>query len=89
MERIPDVIQDLSKKPLPGDIFLLGENQYVTIVSVRSGQLQYVPGAHDLRMFRDAPEDVLRSAVTMPYKSFRKWLVSIAAGKRMDTPPPG
>ena len=89
MERIPDAIQDLTRKPLPGDIFLLGENQYVTIVSVRSGQLQYLPGAHDLRMARDAPEDVLSTAVTMPYKSFRKWLASMAAGKRMDTPPPG
>jgi hypothetical protein len=81
-------IRDLSKAPLAGDIFQLDENAYITVVSVDAGQIKYVPGAFEPGMFRDAPEDLLRSAIVMPYKTFRKWLASIAAGRRVDTPPP-
>jgi hypothetical protein len=81
-------IRDLSKAPLAGDIFQLDENAYITVVSVGAGQVKYVPGAFEPGMFRDAPEDLLGSAIVMPYKTFRKWLASIAAGRRVDTPPP-
>lgn len=88
MDNIAGAILDLGKKPLPGDIFHLGDGAYVTVVSIADGQLKYVPDAVDLSTFLDAPEDLLRRAAVMPYKTFRKWLASMAAGRRMDTPPP-
>jgi len=80
--------RDLRKAPLPGDIYQLDENNYVTVISVRAGEIRYAPGAVELSMFREAPEELMRSTVVMPYKTFRKWLATIAAGRRMDTPPP-
>ena len=88
MDSISGPILDLKKRPLPGDIFRLGDGAYVTIISIASGQLKYVPGAFELSTFRGAPEDLLRSVMVMPYNTFRKWLASMATGRRMDTPPP-
>jgi hypothetical protein len=88
MNQTASAIRDLNKAPVAGDIFQLDENAYVTVLSVGAGQIRYVSGAVDSDMFREAPEDLLRSAKVMPYKTFRKWLASIAAGRRMDTPPP-
>ena len=88
MNQTVAAIRDLSKVPLAGDVFQLDESVFITVVSVGAGQIRYVPGAFTPSMFRNAPEDLLRSAIVMPYKTFRKWLASIAAGRRMDTPPP-
>ena len=82
-------IRDLSKAPLPGDIFDLGQNEYVTVISIRDGHVTYAAGAIELSMTRDVPEEVQRTALAMPLNTFRKWLATIAAGRPMDTPPPG
>ena len=81
-------IRDLRKAPQPGDIFQLGQNEYITIISVRPGEVTYGPGAFELDMHREVPQELMRTAIAMPYKTFRKWLATMAAGRRMDTPPP-
>jgi hypothetical protein len=88
MKQTASAIRDLNKAPLAGDIFQLDEDTYITVISVGAGEIKYVPGAFDPVPFREAPEGLLRSAKVMPYKTFRKWLASIAAGRRMNTPPP-
>jgi len=87
MNETSGVIRDLRKPPLPGDIYHLGDNDHVTIISVELGQVRYAPGAIEVSMFRDAPEELLRTSIVMPYTTFRKWLATIAAGRRVDTPP--
>jgi hypothetical protein len=89
MAKTSGVTRDLRKAPLPGDIYQLGENEYVTVISIQDGELRYAPGAVELSVFRDASEEVMRSTIKMPYKMFRKWLATISAGRRVDTPPPG
>jgi len=88
MENTPGTIRDLTKPPLPGDIFCLGNNECVTVISVGDGKLSYVTGAIELRASRGVPEEVKRAALEMPYKMFRKWLATMAAGRAVDTPPP-
>lgn len=88
MNQVAAVVRDLGKAPQQGDIFQLGENEYITIASVGAGEVRYAPGVVDLKIFCDAPDDLLRTTLAMPYKTFRKWLATIAAGRRMDTPPP-
>jgi hypothetical protein len=89
MAKTSGVTRDLRKAPLPGDIYQLGENEYVTVISIQDGELRYAPGAGEVSVFRDASEEVMRSTIKMPYKMFRKWLATISAGRRVDTPPPG
>jgi len=88
MEKIPGTIQDFTKPPLPGDIFYLGNNECVTVISVGDGNLSYVTGAFELSTTRGVPEELKRAALEMPYKMFRKWLATMAAGHSVDTPPP-
>jgi hypothetical protein len=90
MSETSGVIRDLRKAPLPGDIYQLGDNEYVTVISVHAGEVRYAPRAVEISTFQDAPEEeVMRSTVAMPYRMFRKWLATISAGRRVDTPPPG
>ncbi len=89
MEKTPDLIRDLTKPPLPGDVFCLGNNECVTVISVGDGSLSYVTGAVELSTSRGVPEDLKRAALEMPYKMFRKWLATMAAGHSVNTPPPG
>jgi len=86
MDKIDRVITDLSKQPLPGDIFELGDDNYITIVSVRPGEISYAPGAFESNMFR---LELLSSTIRIPHETFREWLASIATERRMDTPPHG
>ena len=88
MDQGSTAIRDLRKAPQAGDIFQLGQNEYITIISVRPGEVMYGLGAFKLDMHRDAPQELMRTAIAMPYKTFRKWLATIAAGRRVDTPPP-
>jgi hypothetical protein len=89
MNKTSGVIRDLRKAPEPGDIYELGNNEHVTVISVEAGEVRYAPGAVEISIFRDASEEVMRSTVAMPYRMFRKWLATISAGRRVDTPPPG
>jgi hypothetical protein len=89
MNKTSGVIQDLTKAPLPGDIYDLGNNEYVTVISVHAGEVRYAPGAVEISAFREATEEVMRSTLAMPYRMFRKWLATISSGRRVDTPPPG
>ena len=88
MKKTSGAIRDLTKPPLPGDIFHLGGNEYVTIISVSDGRLTYATGAIKLSKSRGVPEELKRTALEMPYKTFRKWLATMAAGRPVDTPPP-
>jgi len=89
MSETSGVIRDLTKAPSPGDIYQLGDNEYVTVISVHAGEVRYAPRAVEISMFQDASEEVMRSTIAMPYRMFRKWLATISAGRRVDTPPPG
>ena len=86
--KVPGTIRDLKKPPLPGDIFCLGNNEFVTVISVGDDSLSYVSGAVELSTSRGVPEDLKRAALEMPYRMFRKWLATMAAGHSVDTPPP-
>jgi hypothetical protein len=88
MKKTPGAIRDLTKPPLPGDIFRLGNNEHVTVISVGDGNLSYVTGAVELSKSRGVPEELKSAALKMPYKMFRKWLATMAAGHSVDTPPP-
>lgn len=88
MNKNSRAIQDLSKPPLPGDIFQLGQNKYITVISLVDGTINYALGAHDISMSGDAPKELTRDAIAIPDRIFRKWLATIAAGHRVDTPPP-
>jgi len=88
MKKTSGAIRDLTKPPLPGDVFYLGNDEYVTVVSVGDGNLTYATGAIELSPSREVPEDLKRAALEMPYKTFRKWLATMAAGHSVDTPPP-
>lgn len=75
-------ICDLLKEPLAGDIFQLGDNEYLTVISVRAAEVRYLPRAVELSVFRDMPEVLSRTSLAMPHKTFRKWLATIAADRR-------
>ena len=88
MDQVPAAIRNLRKAPQPGDVFRLGQKEYITVISVRPGEVRYALGAFKLDMNCDAPQELMRTSIAMPYKTFRKWLATIAVGRRVDTPPP-
>jgi len=77
---LTSVIRDRSEPPLPGQVFPLGADTYVTVISVRPGSLEYVSGAFNLDMVRDVPEALMQKIVSMPYDTFRRWLAAIWNG---------
>jgi hypothetical protein len=88
MKKKARAIRNLLEPPRAGDVFQLGEDDYFTVLSVRSDGVRYVSGIVDASTFKDPSEEQARTIVLMPYKTFRKWLATIAAGRRVDTPPP-
>ena len=90
MDKTTKVIRDLRKAPLRGDVYQLDENNYVTIISAQEGEVRYYAiGAVEVSAFRDLPDEELRRTThVMPDNVFRKWLATIAARRRMATPPP-